>query len=83
MRVVTDDSYDKRSPISFESHGGLVIESIRTSRSRIVDKAHFFLRDSEVPDKSFDEIAAEISSAKYPRRLCTGSVAENLAYKYQ
>lgn len=82
-RVVTDNSCDKRSPISLESHGGLVIESVRTSRSRIVDKAHFFLRDSEVPDKSFDEIGVEISSRKYPRRLCAGSVAEKLAYKYQ
>lgn len=82
-RVVTDDSCDKRSPISLESHGGLVIESVRTSRSRIVDKAHFFLRDSEAPDKSFDEIGVEISSRKYSRRLCAGSVAEKLAYKYQ
>lgn len=57
--------------------------AFRTSRSRIVDKAHFFLRDSEVPDKSFDKIGVKISSRKYPRRPCTGSVAEKLAYKYQ
>lgn len=49
----------------------------------IVDRAHFFLRDSEIPDKSFDKIGVEISSRKHPWRLCSGSVAEKLAYKYQ
>lgn len=39
----------------------------------IVDRAHFFLRDSEVPDKSFDKIAVEISSRKYPRGDCVAA----------